>query len=1071
MSTRHITLVICSLIFFALSGCQPDAQLNVNEALEVELTFERPTYVAPDRGNSILLSKINSLIEITSEWHPNRNCEKKDREILEQSSDQVKYIRTLPAGYQNGWGQGDAFASERKRLFNLGYFEESELIIEELVAGLPQSHLMSNGMMRSMKSSLAAWRENYFAALHWKRTAEEPISIYRRHVKYNPPYGGYLWIPGHRYMAFLDGLTAAEIAQMRGEYGKAEALYRKVLGTGGAHARQLPNSLVRSRLAENLVSQGQLLEAEVEIREAIKRSYVDRAPIRAILVSTLAIVLYEQGRFAETEQFAEASIRLFESECVPHRTFYFARARNILGKSLVTQDRMDEARVQFNLIEKEHGIAYPDSFSRLFNGNLDWGLALVESGNQIRGLEQIQHAYNQLNEGYVPDSLEVAIARGYLGIALMANQEWARAEDAFEAIVPTLRESYQHLLQTSQNSLKEQRIRRVFEGYLELLAFDPSTKLATLSPRRISTMFEFADLARSGKVHQSVAAAITRTVSDPELSDLIRREQDVGQSIEAWQSLIAQLTSRRGSEDEKLLTQVRTDLETMKATLVAIRAEVEKRFPKYAERLNVRAGTILDVKRSLRPDEALIATYLGPRQSYVWAVPKQGEVAFAVLPHGKAEFSERVSHLREALVPDVYTLDEIPPFDVDAAYDLYLLLLDPVKQGWANAEELVVVSHGALGQLPLGVLPMQLVLDSVSCHGVQTLNAPLSDAKHSTRALQRSNNNEASRTDNSCRENAGDSTTSANVDRGRSTGILFFEYRQVEWLARSHAISVIPSISTFREQRASQSVASATRPFIGYGDPLFNPEDAPAEEQLLVKTDHASLVSRGVQFRSSVVTRSMASATLEHLPRLPETADELIAIAESLGANPDTDVFLGLEASEQNIYGQSLEQYRVIAFATHGLVPGDLNGLQQPALAFTHPALTNSAEDGLMKLDEVLQLKLNAGWVILSACNTGAADGAGSEAISGLGRAFFYAGAKSLLVTHWPVETTSAKALTTKIFEVQAKFPAISRSTALRRARLAVMDGPGYTDDRGRELFYYAHPIFWAPFALVGGSG
>ncbi len=123
-------------------------------------------------------------------------------------------------------------------------------------------------------------------------------------------------------------------------------------------------------------------------------------------------------------------------------------------------------------------------------------------------------------------------------------------------------------------------------------------------------------------------------------------------------------------------------------------------------------------------------------------------------------------------------------------------------------------------------------------------------------------------------------------------------------------------------------------------------------------------------------------------------------------------------------------------------------------------------------MGEILELKLNADWVVLSACNTAAAQGAGAEAVSGLGRAFFYAGARSLLVTHWPVETTSAKALTTDVFRRQAHAPTLTRAEALRPARVGLIDGPGYVDAaRGKSLFSYAHPIFWAPFALIGDGG
>ncbi len=187
-----------------------------------------------------------------------------------------------------------------------------------------------------------------------------------------------------------------------------------------------------------------------------------------------------------------------------------------------------------------------------------------------------------------------------------------------------------------------------------------------------------------------------------------------------------------------------------------------------------------------------------------------------------------------------------------------------------------------------------------------------------------------------------------------------------------------------------------------------------------------------------------------------------------MGADLSRDVFIGKQANEQVVKTMDLSGRRVIAFATHGLVPGDLDGLVQPALALTAPQVAGVTGDGLLTMGEILGLKLNADWVVLSACNTAAANGAGAEAVSGLGRAFFYAGARALLVSNWPVETTSAKALTSDIFRRQAAQPGLSRAQALRRAMLSLIDEGGYRDQDGQVLFSYAHPIFWAPFSLIG---
>ncbi|MCZ6606778.1 MAG: CHAT domain-containing protein, partial [Alphaproteobacteria bacterium] len=150
----------------------------------------------------------------------------------------------------------------------------------------------------------------------------------------------------------------------------------------------------------------------------------------------------------------------------------------------------------------------------------------------------------------------------------------------------------------------------------------------------------------------------------------------------------------------------------------------------------------------------------------------------------------------------------------------------------------------------------------------------------------------------------------------------------------------------------------------------------------------------------------------------------------------------------------------------------DLNGLVQPALALSAPEVAGGKDDGLLTMGEILALELDADWVVLSACNTGSGQGAGAEAVSGLGRAFFYAGTRALLVSNWPVETTSAKALTTDLFRRQAEDPGLTRAEALRQAMLAMIDEGGYLDKTsGKIVFSYAHPIFWAPFTLVGDGG
>src|SRR5207244_5038607 len=171
----------------------------------------------------------------------------------------------------------------------------------------------------------------------------------------------------------------------------------------------------------------------------------------------------------------------------------------------------------------------------------------------------------------------------------------------------------------------------------------------------------------------------------------------------------------------------------------------------------------------------------------------------------------------------------------------------------------------------------------------------------------------------------------------------------------------------------------------------------------------------------------------ETLPALPDSADELRTIARNLGV-PASDIHLGRDASETGVKRAPLADYRIVYFATHGLVAGDVKDLAEPSLALAIPREPSELDDGLLTASEVAQLKLNADWVVLSACNTIAGEKPGAEALSGLARAFFYAGARTLLVSHWSVESRAATRLTTATFGHLKADPTIGRAGALRRA-------------------------------------
>ena len=151
-------------------------------------------------------------------------------------------------------------------------------------------------------------------------------------------------------------------------------------------------------------------------------------------------------------------------------------------------------------------------------------------------------------------------------------------------------------------------------------------------------------------------------------------------------------------------------------------------------------------------------------------------------------------------------------------------------------------------------------------------------------------------------------------------------------------------------------------------------------------------------------------------------------------------------------------------FATHGLVAGDLEKLAkgnvEPALVLSIPDKPTDLDDGLLFASEVAQLRLNADWVVLSACNTAAEEKPGAEALSGLARAFFYAGARSLLVSHWEVDDETTAKLMTRMFQLVKENPRLSHAEALQQAILSTIDHATSDDD--------LNPRLWAPFVVVG---
>ena len=789
---------------------------------------------------------------------------------------------------------------------------------------------------------------------------------------------------------------------------------------------RLQISLV-SALSANLRLQGRLVEAEIHARKAVQealQAYGRYAGHTGQIVTELSKVIFEQGRFSEAEVLAQANLELFYRIGAAEDSAILANARSVLADAILAQRRWKEAMEEYDVIRKA---LKTESFGYewLTTNNVNLWFALIKTGRAAEALKLVRSALEGKKILLGEDHYETAEIRGVLGMALAGVGDNKGALKEFARAVPVLlNRSSQSQGADGLQTARDFRFNLILDVYIKLLAEMHGTSLAAKAGiNAAAEAFRLADIARGRTVKRALAASSARAAAkNPDLADLARREQEAFRQIVALNGLLSNVLSGPDVQQRsEVIKDLRLRIGLLGGARETIMKEIEARFPDYAELIDPKPVSIEETRSFLMPGEALIATYVGEGGTYIWAVPQSGSPAFISTDLDEKAITHMVTALRISLDPQGGTLGSIPDFDLHTAHKLYKELLQPVEAAWKDAKNLLVVAHGALGFLPISVLP--------------------------TKA----------------------------AELGPEKEPLFSNYRSIPWLARTHTVTSLPSIVSLRTLRNLPSADPGRKSFIGFGNPYFSLAQVSQKEKTIkvasVGTTRGMPITRRGLKKTTIEQKGPDSAGIDSLPPLPDTADEVRGIALALKADLGRDVFLGKRASEEQVKSLDLSGVKVLAFATHGLLPGELDGLSQPALALSSPAVTGGKEDGLLNMGEVLSLKLNADWVVLSACNTGAGQGAGAEAVSGLGRAFFYAGTRALLVSNWPVETTSAKTLTTELFRRQAAYPNLIRAEALNRTMLDLIDKLGYIDAEGRMVFSYAHPVFWAPFSLVGDGG
>jgi CHAT domain-containing protein/Tfp pilus assembly protein PilF len=498
--------------------------------------------------------------------------------------------------------------------------------------------------------------------------------------------------------------------------------------------------------------------------------------------------------------------------------------------------------------------------------------------------------------------------------------------------------------------------------------------------------------------------AVRIAAGNDRLAELVRRDQDLGSEAEALdKAIVAAASKDRTKRDAAAEQRAKARLVAIAAERVTLQKTLAKEFPDYSALSNPLPMTAKDIQALLSGDEAMLLFAVAEKESFAFAITREG-FDWKPLPLGAEALSQKIAAFRRGL--DLAGLAEASGksalFNLALAHELYGALLAPLEPLVKDKRSLLIAPSGALTALPFHLLVTE--------------------------------------------------------KPARAIPEKFDGYRDAAWLLKRQAVSVLPSVTSLKALRAFARREPAAKPMTGFGDPLFDPSKASGDRGNTIKAASRSVVTGAYTefWRGAGVDRARL---VQALPQLPDTADELNAVARDLGASA-SDIHLGRDASETTLKRAPLADYRIVYFSTHGLVAGDVKGLAEPSLALSIPAQPSEFDDGLLTSSEVAQLKLNADWVVLSACNTIAGDKPGAEALSGLARSFFYAGARALLVTHWSVDSAAATRLTTSTFDRLKADPKLGRAEALRQAML------GHLNDTSSPR--NAYPGFWGPFALIG---
>ncbi len=861
----------------------------------------------------------------------------------------------------------------------------------------------------------------------------EAEPIYRRALALAEGYG-----PNYEQARALNSLGT--LLRELNRPAEAEALHRRALPLTESFGYDPHIASTLGNLAGLLQDSNRLEEAEALYRRALaleEKSFGPDHPNVAIPLNNLATLLQLNKQFIEAEPLYRRALAIGVKSYGPDHPRVATRLGN-LADLLHDTDRLAEAEplMRRALAIDEH--TYGPDHPKVAKGLSNLAKLLKDTDRVAEAETLVSRALTIDEKSYGADHFQVATDLNNLAVLRSLDGRWAEAVALYARAKPILigRGGVEAGDKAGLAKAALTRNSWSLRHYARAI-YRADAKSATAREQG----FELAQWALQTEAADALAQMSIRFVKgEGPLAVLVRERQD--------------LVARRQSEDKRLLSAVgrgdgpavaalRTSIADLDKSLERVDTQLAGTFPEYAGLASPKPLASADIQALLNADEALVLfldiRQLGqlPEETLAWVITKKTETWHSI-PLGTRALADSVMALRCGLDHTLWSDQESAekcraalqgsagseqgsgrlPFDLARAHELYTALFGPVRD-LIKDKQLLIVPSGPLTSLPFSVLVTE----------------------------------------------PPDTTGPAKLA----------DYRHAAWLGIRQPISVLPSVASLAALRRVAKSSAAPEPFLGYGDPVLVgqpscgqivvPDKCPDEENRAAASEHVAVRgAKGLPTVAGYFREGQANVTeVRKLCPLPDTAHELRCVARSLGAVPSA-VVLGRDMTETAVKKAALSRYRIIHFATHGLLAGEteqfVKARAEPALVMSPPDQPTDEDDGLLTASEVALLKLDADWVVLSACNTAGGEEPGAEALSGLARAFFYAGARALLVSHWPVDSYAATMLTSRTFAEMRKSSTVGRAEGFRRAMLALIN-----DDKRP---WAAHPSTWAPFVVVG---